>query len=128
VRLPASRVVDRTVLIVDDDARFRSLAARLLRMHGLAVAGEVGAAGAGLAAAHELRPDAALVDVGLPDGDGIALASELAGLPWSPRVLVTSSDAENAQAARRSRLPFVAKEDLPAAPLRALLGAEPAAG
>ena len=35
----------------------------------------------GLAATTELRPDAVLVDVGLPDGDGIALARELAALP-----------------------------------------------
>jgi DNA-binding NarL/FixJ family response regulator len=115
--------VDPTVLIVDDDEAFRSLAARLLQVHGLAIAGVAGAAEEGRAAAHELRPGAVLVDVGLPDGDGIALAAELAALPWSPRVLVTSSDAENAHAARRSRLPFVAKEDLPAAALRDLLGA-----
>ena len=111
-----------TVLIVDDDERFRSLAARLLEAHGLAVAGQAGAAGAGLAAARELRPDAALVDVGLPDGDGLALAAELAGLPWAPRVVVISSNAENAHAARHSRLPFLAKEDLPTAALRELLG------
>ena len=114
-----------TVLIVDDDERFRSLAARLLAAHGLAVAGEASDAQQGLAAAHRLRPDAVLVDVGLPDGDGLALAVELAGLPWSPRVVVISSNPDNALAARSgpdgNRLPFLAKEDLPGAPLRDLL-------
>jgi DNA-binding NarL/FixJ family response regulator len=114
-----------TVLIVDDDVAFRSLAARMVRSHGLTVVGEAGDVGAGVAAARRLRPDAALVDVRLPDGDGIALATELAGLPWSPRVVVTSSDAEFARAARPgpdgTQLAFVAKDDLPSSPLRELL-------
>jgi DNA-binding NarL/FixJ family response regulator len=115
-----------TVLIVDDDPSFRALAARMLSEHGLEVAGEAGDVGAGFAAARELRPGAALVDVGLPDGDGIAFAVELARLPWSPRVLVTSSNTEYARADRPgpdgTQLPFVAKEDLPSAPLHELLG------
>ena len=39
---------------------------------------------------------AALVDVDLPDGNGIALAHELTALPWRPRVVLTSVDAEAA--------------------------------
>lgn len=115
------------MLIVDDDDSFRSLAARMVRAHGLTVVGEAGDVAEGAAAARRLRPDAALVDVGLPDGDGIALAGELAGLPWSPQVVVISSDGEFARAARPgpngTQLPFVAKEDLPSSPLRELLGA-----
>jgi DNA-binding NarL/FixJ family response regulator len=117
-----------TVLIVDDDARFRSLAARMLQAGGMTIAGEAGDAGEGRAAAQRLRPDALLVDVGLPDGDGLALAAELALLPWSPRVVVISSDAEVAGLERPgpngTQLPFVAKEDLPTAPLRDLLGGD----
>jgi DNA-binding NarL/FixJ family response regulator len=117
-----------SVLIVDDDARFRSLAARMLKAEGLTVVGEAGDVGEGRAAAHALRPDAALVDVKLPDGDGIALAGELAGLPWSPRVLVVSSEVGVANADRPgpngTQLPFVAKEDLPSARLHDLLGGD----
>jgi DNA-binding NarL/FixJ family response regulator len=116
-----------SVLIVDDDDSFRALAARLVRAHGLTVVGEAGDAGEGAAAARRLRPDAALVDVGLPDGDGIALAAELAALPWAPRVVVISSNEQFARAARPgpdgSELPFVTKDDLPGSPLRELLGA-----
>jgi DNA-binding NarL/FixJ family response regulator len=115
-----------TVLIVDDDPCFRSIAAQMLQAHGLTVAGEAGDVGQGRAAALELRPDAALVDVRLPDGNGIALAGELARLPWSPRVVVVSSDAEFAHAERPGRdgtqLRFVQKEDLPGAPLGEWLG------
>jgi DNA-binding NarL/FixJ family response regulator len=116
-----------TVLIVDDDVSFRSLAARMVRAHGLTVAGEAGEAGEGAAAARRLRPDAALVDIRLPDGNGIALAAELAALPWSPRVVLISSDTRFARATRPgpngTQLPFVAKEDLASSPLRELLGA-----
>jgi DNA-binding NarL/FixJ family response regulator len=114
-----------TVLIVDDDPSFRSIAARILDSLGLAVAGEAGDIAAGRAAAHALRPDAALVDVRLPDGNGIALATELSRLPWSPRIVVVSSNAEVARQERPgpngTQLPFVAKEELTTAPLRELL-------
>jgi len=114
-----------TVLIVDDDPMFRSLAARLLDSSGLSVAGEAGDIGEGRAAAHALRPDAALVDVRLPDGSGIELATELSRLPWSPRVVIVSTDPNAADDARPgpngTQLPFVPREDLPTAPLRELL-------
>jgi DNA-binding NarL/FixJ family response regulator len=114
-----------TVLIVDDDPSFRSLAARVLNSLGFTVAGEAGDVRAGRAAAQELRPDAALVDVRLPDGCGIALATELSRLPWAPRIVVVSSDLEVADAERPgpdgTQLPFVVKDDLSIAPLRDLL-------
>ena len=58
----------------------------------------------------ELRPDTALVDIGLPDGDGFVLAQQLRALPWPLRVVLISSDADRtnapAAAARRGeRLP-----------------------
>jgi CheY-like chemotaxis protein len=117
-----------TVLIVDDDPGFRGLVARMLTASGMTVAGEAENAEAAVAAAVALRPDAALVDIGLPDRDGIDLAYELAELPWGPRVVLTSSDADAASLDRRGsdgpRLPFIAKADLPGAPLHRLLGAD----
>jgi DNA-binding NarL/FixJ family response regulator len=116
-----------SVLIVDDDAAFRSLVARMLTAIGLTVAGEAGTGEAGLAAAESLRPAAALVDVGLPDKDGIELAYEIAELPWGPRVVLISSDVDAARLDRRAadaqRLPFVAKAELPSVALDRLLGA-----
>ena len=67
------------------------------------------------------------MDVNLPDRDGIALARELAALPWRPRVLLTSIDADAASLddVRRSGASgFVHKADLPNTPLRRLLAAE----
>jgi DNA-binding NarL/FixJ family response regulator len=119
--------VTRSVLVVDDDPEFRELAARLLAASGLTVVGEVGSVAAALAAAARLEPSAVLVDVELPDGDGVTLARELAALPWQPRVVLTSIDGEittTEDARRAGARAFVNKADLPHAPLGRLLGGE----
>jgi DNA-binding NarL/FixJ family response regulator len=114
------------VLLVDDDPAFRCLATRILSDAGLEVVATAGDAAAAVAAARSLKPGAALVDVGLPDRDGVDLAHELAALPWRPRVVLTSSDRDAAaridSEGGNHRLPFVPKEELPSAPLRRLLG------
>jgi DNA-binding NarL/FixJ family response regulator len=82
---------------------------------GLEVAGEAGTYADGAAAADDLRPDAALVDVGLPDGDGLELARHIAALSWSPRVVITSSDADattNDAARALGAVGFVPKTEL----------------
>lgn len=117
----------QAVLVVDDDPEFRELARRLLVASGLSVVGEADGVAAALAAAARLEPSAILVDVELPDGDGVALARELAALPWRPRVVLTSIDGDitTTEAARRiGARAFVNKADLPGAPLGELLGAE----
>jgi DNA-binding NarL/FixJ family response regulator len=55
----------------------------------LTVVGEADSFSAALAAAERLEPSAVLVDVELPDGDGVALARELAAVPWHPLVSLT---------------------------------------
>ena len=115
-----------SVLIVDDDPAFRALAGRLLKATGLNVVGEADSAAAAMTVASTMKPDAALVDVGLPDRDGISLARELAALPWRPHVLLTSVDADAAgpDAVRRcGATAFVHKAELPNAPLDRLLAA-----
>ena len=57
---------------------FRDLATRVLVGWGHEVIGEAGSVEEALARAAELRPDTALVDIGLPDGDGFALAAAAA--------------------------------------------------
>ena len=113
-----------SVLVIDDDAAFRHLARRLLSADGFVVVGEADSVATAIVAAHELRPDAALVDVGLPDGDGITLARELSSLPWRPHIILTSANPDAAGAAdvRRSGAhAFVAKDQLPNAQMRRLL-------
>jgi len=113
-----------SVLVVDDDPVFRRLARRMLTAGGLVVIAEADTVAAAMDVAREVRPDAALVDVGLPDGDGVTLASYIAALPWRPLVLLTSTDPDAASGddIRRSGANgFVAKHELPNAPLRQLL-------
>jgi CheY-like chemotaxis protein len=113
-----------SVLVIDDDATFRNLAREMLERIGCFVIGEAGTMQAGTMAARELRPQAALVDVALPDGSGVALAQELAALPWSLRIVLTSSDPEALTeliARSAGAVAFIAKDDLPGQRLRALL-------
>jgi DNA-binding NarL/FixJ family response regulator len=105
-----------TVLLIDDDPGFRLLARRTLAGTGLAVVGEADTAAAGAQAARALKPDVLLVDVGLPDSDGITLAHELSALPWRPRVVLTSVDPDAAspdEVERSGACGFVPKHDLP---------------
>jgi CheY-like chemotaxis protein len=116
-----------SVLVVDDDRAFRGLAVRLLEAMGLEVVGEAGTVAEAVAAAAELRPDAALVDIGLPDGDGLVLAQRLAALPWGPRIVLTSSDPDAGSATtslRAGAVGFVAKADLADGSLRRMLVGE----
>jgi DNA-binding NarL/FixJ family response regulator len=118
--------VSVTVLVVDDDPAFRGVARRILAAVGLVVVGEACTAKSAAAAALELRPDALLVDVGLPDGDGVALTVQLVALPWRPRVLLTSTDPEAVgprDVVRSGALGFLAKQDLPDAQLERLFAA-----
>lgn len=115
------------MLVIDDDAGFRELAGRLLAGVGLTVVGEADSVAAALKAAARLKPSGVLVDVKLPDGDGVTLGRELAALPWRPRVVLTSTDADivtTDEARRVGATAFVSKADLPDAPLAQLLGGE----
>lgn len=116
------------VLVVDDDPVFRRLAQRILEAVGLTVAGEADTAASAISVAAVLRPDSVLVDVGLPDLDGLALTRELVALPWRPRVVLTST---NADAATETEVrgcgaeAFLSKNELPSAALGDLLGRRP---
>jgi len=113
-----------SVLLVDDDASFRELAARTLSSWGHAVVGEAATVAEALVRSAELRPDAMLVDIGLPDGDGFMLAQQLSALPWLPRVVLISSDSEAANGAaalRMGAVGFVPKAELPGPLLRRLI-------
>jgi CheY-like chemotaxis protein len=113
----------RVVLLVDDDVAFRGLAAGILVSWGHEVV-EAGTVAEALARAAEHRSDVAVVDVGLPDGDGFELTRQLVAPPLSLRVVVISTDpaAGNASAARRAgALGFVPKDQLLTGDLRLLV-------
>lgn len=81
-----------TVLVVDDDYRVASVhVAFTERIPGFRVVGEAHTAAEALALARSLHPDLVLMDVYLPDGDGLQVVRSLLGTPPSPAVMVISA-------------------------------------
>jgi DNA-binding NarL/FixJ family response regulator len=112
------------ILIVDDDDRFRTLARALLEGSGHAVVGEAADGEQALGAARRLHPDAALVDVQLPDTSGFALARRLTDADRSVRILLTSTDPTlggAAAVAESGAVGFVPKDELAVTDLAAWL-------
>jgi CheY-like chemotaxis protein len=81
----------RTILIVDDQASFRSLARSMLEADGFFVVGEAADGATAVARARSLKPDLVLLDVQLPDLDGFAVCEQLAGNPDQPTIVLTST-------------------------------------
>ncbi len=115
----------RTVVIVDDSARFRTAARNLLGRRGYDVVGEAPDGRSALAAVERLRPQLLLLDVQLPDIDGFEVARRLAGSAEVEVVLISARD----QRAYRDRLAgsgargFIRKEELSVERLDELLDA-----
>jgi DNA-binding NarL/FixJ family response regulator len=113
-----------SILVVDDDSSVRGLLVRILRGWGHAVIGEAGSIAEALAYADARRPDVALVDIGLPDGDGFSLTQQLRAKPWAMRIVIFSSDADPsnaAAAARAGAIGFFPKDELLSPDLQRLI-------
>jgi two-component system nitrate/nitrite response regulator NarL len=83
-----------SVLVVDDDPSYRRVASELLDARGYDVVGEAATAREALMRNNELGPDAILLDVGLPDGNGITVAGGLSAREDCPRILLVSTDPD----------------------------------
>ena len=113
-----------TILIVDDHAGFRLRARAILEAEGFVVIGEADDGATGLTAARTLRPDLVLLDIGLPDVEGFAVAHELASEGPPPLVVLTSSRDAAAFGSRLTADPvlgFLPKDELSGAALLAML-------
>ena len=112
-----------TVLIVDDHAGFRRVARTLLEAEGYDVIAESATGGEALEAADRARPAVVLLDIGLPDIDGIQVAALLTAADNRLAVVLTSSrDAADYQplVERCGARGFIAKAELSGAALAAL--------
>ena len=125
----AERTVERiavSILIVDDHEMFRTDARALLEAAGYRVIGEAGDAADAVTETRRLAPDVVLLDVQLPDGDGFAVAAELATQAGAPRiVLISSREAIDYGSRLRDTVAvgFIHKPDLSRALLEELVGA-----
>ena len=97
----AARTAGRTgsvgVLIVDDSPVFRRGMARAVRLHnGLELIGEAEGGEAALEAIERLRPDVVLLDLRMPDIDGLEVLERLGDLDPPPpcKVLIVSASLD----------------------------------
>jgi DNA-binding NarL/FixJ family response regulator len=81
----------RTVLIVDDHAGFRRAARAVLEAEGFVVVAESETGSEAIDAVERFAPDMVLLDIGLPDLDGIEVAGRLTTRDRSLAVVLTSS-------------------------------------
>src|SRR5690242_18274648 len=83
------------VLLVDDAAVFRRAAREVLEARGYVVAGEADTVRGAIETGRRLQPDAALVDLRLPDGSGFDVAAALtAERPDLAVLLITADSSE----------------------------------
>ena len=114
-----------SVLIVDDHADFRASARALLQAEGFEIVGEAADGAEAVAAVAVLRPEIVLLDIQLPDLDGLAVAEQLAAAPDPPAVVLISSRDAAAYGPRLRRTPvrgFIPKSGLSGEALAALIG------
>lgn len=101
------------VLVVDDAPSVRNAARHLLEQRGYVIAGEADSVASAMRAVEQLAPDAVLLDVHLPDGDGVELATELVRANPALWVLLMSAHDLDYRPYGGSRRPaFVDKADL----------------
>ncbi|GII79817.1 DNA-binding response regulator [Sphaerisporangium rufum] len=90
--LPGTAGDDVRVLLADDDPLYRATVRRLLdACPGITVVAEAGTGREAVALAAGHRPDVALMDVRMPDVDGISATAQLIAGPHPPRVLVLTA-------------------------------------
>jgi DNA-binding NarL/FixJ family response regulator len=112
-----------TVLIVDDHAGFRHAARILLEAEGYRVVGESTTGGEALVDAQRFQPSLVLLDIGLPDIDGLQVAELLtAAEPGRAVILTSSRDAADyvALVAHSGARGFIPKHELSGAGIAAL--------
>lgn len=82
------------VVLVDDEHLIRSALATMLSLEeDLEVLGEAGTVAEGARLIAETTPDIAVVDLQLPDGDGLELCEQIAEASPAPRCLILTSHA-----------------------------------
>lgn len=81
------------ILVIDDERQIRRMLSTLLGAHGYSVS-EASAGQAGLAAAVEAHPDLILLDLGLPDMDGVEVTRRLREWTQIPIIILSVRESE----------------------------------
>jgi len=93
----------KRIVIVDDHLLLRQGLERLLDLTDeFLVCGQAGNAAEGLAVVRQMRPDAVIVDISLPDTDGIELTKQIVGeFPKLPILILSMHDEDECGALGR---------------------------
>jgi two-component system KDP operon response regulator KdpE len=83
-----------TVVVVEDELPMRRFLRSALVAHGFRVV-EAGTIAEAERAAVDARPDAIVLDLGLPDGDGLELLKRLREWSTAPVIVLSARDREN---------------------------------
>jgi DNA-binding NarL/FixJ family response regulator len=84
-----------SILVVDDHPLTRDALATLLEQHGFGVVGQAGDGNEAIAAARRLQPDLVLLDLSMPDLDGLSALPRLRqAAPECEVVVLTASGTE----------------------------------
>jgi DNA-binding NarL/FixJ family response regulator len=91
-------------VVVEDQVMFLQLLVAMLRtLPGLDVVGTAQGAAEALAVCGDLQPDLLILDLALPDGDGVAVMAALAEREHPPRVIVLSGQVSSFLCPRQLR-------------------------
>jgi DNA-binding NarL/FixJ family response regulator len=114
------------VLVVDDHPVYRQGIAALLRASGYDVVAEAGSAAEAVEWMRRTKPDAVLMDLGLPDGSGIDATARMVGERPQTRVVVVTmfdDDGSVRRALAAGAAGYVVKDAAPSEILAALAAA-----
>jgi len=92
------------IVVCDDDRLLLEALARALELHGFSVEARVSTSREAVAAVRRLEPDVLLIDLGLPDGDGLSAAREVTRHHPTTRVVILTASEEPAAVAEADRL------------------------
>jgi DNA-binding NarL/FixJ family response regulator len=107
-----SQPANLRVLLIDDHEVSRAACRALLRTEAIDVVADLPVREDAVAAAVELHPEAAIVDVTPEDDRALVLARRLCALPRPPTVVLMSSASHAAVDPKLDGFPFIAKPDL----------------
>jgi len=109
-----SKMTTSNIAVVDDDDGFRRIVRKLLHARGFNVVVDAADGVSGLAAITRQAPEYALIDVYLPDVDGIELARRVLRRLPHLKVLLTSTDSDIGWAIEENNtnIAFIAKDEI----------------
>ncbi len=90
---PSRSARSQMIVVIDDERTVQATVTAVLQRHGFAVETALNAA-QGRRKVAEIKPDLVLLDLGLPDGDGLEVLKELKSAhPGLPVMILTANDS-----------------------------------